>query len=190
MGSWLLLGEILAVAELEPDAGPHADHCGSCTACIDSCPTEAIVEDGVVDSNRCISYWTIEHRGGIPEEHRAGIGEWIFGCDVCQDVCPWNHSFARPQEADPFSIRADLGGLDPEHVLEMDEATFRSTFQGTALMRAKWEGMRRNACLVLGNRRDARAVPALTRALRDGDPVVRDHAAWALARIDSRQEPS
>ena len=95
-GSWLLLGEILTQAELEPDAGPHADHCGSCTACIEACPTDAIVDDGVVDSNRCISYWTIEHRGirCRPERRRGTTDDWIFGCDVCQDVCPWNVSFA------------------------------------------------------------------------------------------------
>jgi epoxyqueuosine reductase len=183
LGSWLLLGEILAVATLVPDDGPHADFCGTCTACLDACPTGAIVEPGVVDSNLCISYWTIEHRGAVPAERRAGNGDWIFGCDVCQDVCPWNQQFAREAKDERLSFRDDLQGLDPEAILDMDEATFRARYSGTSLMRAKWEGMRRNACIVLGNRRRETAVPALARALEDDDPVVRSHAAWALGRI-------
>ena len=156
LGSWLLLGEVLTTAELTPDPGPHADHCGSCTACLDACPTGAIVEPGVVDSLRCVSYWTIEHRGAVPEERRAGNGDWIFGCDDCQTVCPWNQSFARPAVDDPLGRREDLEGLDPVEILALDEAAFRHRFSGTALMRAKWEGMRRNACIVLGNRGEVR----------------------------------
>jgi epoxyqueuosine reductase len=182
-GSWLLLGEILTAAELEPDPGPHAEFCGTCTACLDACPTSAIVDAGVIDSQLCISYWTIEHRGEVPEARRAGNGDWIFGCDVCQDVCPWNVQFARESDGDPFSFREDLRGLDPEAIVAMDEATFRRRYSGTALMRAKWEGMRRNACIVLGNRRRASAIPVLQRALGDADPVVRSHAQWALDRI-------
>jgi len=187
LGSWLLLGEILTVAELEPDAGPHADHCGTCTACLDACPTGAIVEEGVVDSGLCISYWTIEHRGAVPDGRRAGNGDWIFGCDVCQEVCPWNQQLAREPGDDRFSFREDLRGLDPEAILSMDEATFRSRYSGTSLMRAKWEGMRRNACIVLGNRGRESAVPALARVLEDADPVVRSHAAWALGHIGGRE---
>src|SRR5262245_22661970 len=116
-GSWLLLGEILTAADLEPDRGPHAEFCGTCTACLDACPTSAIVDAGVIDSERCISYWTIEHRGEVPEERREGNADWIFGCDVCQDVCPWNVQFARPSDGDPFSFREDLRGLDPEAIV-------------------------------------------------------------------------
>ncbi len=181
-GSWLLLGEILSAAAVAPDPGPHADFCGSCTACLDACPTAAIVEPGVVDSGRCVSYWTIEHRGGVPEHRRDGIGDRIFGCDDCQTVCPWNLAFARNEGPAPLGTRDDLDALDPVEILGMDEPTFRARFSGTALMRAKWQGMRRNACIVLGNRRDAAAVPALERALHDGDPVIREHAAWALSR--------
>ena len=181
-GSWLLLGEVLSAAALVPDGGPHEDFCGTCTACLTACPTAAIVEPGIVDANACISYWTIEHRGSVPEERRAGNGDWIFGCDVCQTVCPWNVSFAAP-DADPFTRRDDLSGLDPEEILGLDEAEFRRRYSGTALMRAKWEGMRRNACIVLGNRRDPAALPALRRAAGDADPVVREHAGWAIARI-------
>jgi epoxyqueuosine reductase len=183
LGSWLLLGELLAVAEIEPDAGPHADFCGTCTACLEACPTAAIVAPGEVDANRCIAYWNIEHRGPIAEERREGLGDWIFGCDVCQEVCPWNARFARPAVGDPLARRSDLDGLDPLELLGLDEARFRERFSGTALMRARWDGMRRNACVVLGNRRDPAAVPALARALGDGDALVRGHAAWALGRI-------
>jgi len=186
MGSWLLLGELLTTAELAVDSGPHAEFCGSCTACLEACPTDAIVADGVVDSNRCISYWTIEHRGSVPVERRPGNGEWIFGCDICQEVCPWNESFARDDD-DPFSRREELRGLDPAEIVVMDESTFRAQFSGTALMRAKWEGMRRNACIVLGNRGRAEDLPVLEAVLSDADPVVAGHAAWAVGSIGGRR---
>jgi epoxyqueuosine reductase len=183
LGSWLLLGELLTAAELAPDPGPHAEHCGTCIACLDACPTAAIVAPGVIDSNRCISYWTIEHRGEVPPERRAGVGDWIFGCDVCQDVCPWNQRFAAPVQPEAVERRDDLPLLDAEEILGLDEGEFRARFSGTALMRAKWEGMRRNACLVIGNARAKRAQGTLIRVLGDPDPQVRAHAAWALGRI-------
>jgi epoxyqueuosine reductase len=186
LGSWILLGEVLTEAALDPDPGPHEDFCGTCTACLDACPTKAIEAPRVVDSNACISYWTIEHRGSIPEARREGIGDWIFGCDVCQDVCPWNVSFAKPALDDPFTQRDDLDGLDPVEILGLDEAAFRARFSGTSLMRARWDGMRRNACIVLGNRGDAGAIPALRAASCDADPVVAEHARWAIARIQNR----
>ncbi len=182
MGSWLMLGELLTTAELVPHSGPPEDYCGSCTACLEACPTGAIVADGVVDSNACISYWTIEHRGPVPAERRAGNDDWIFGCDICQTACPWNHRFART-DRDPFGRRPELEGLDAAEILALDEPTFRARFSGTALMRAKWEGMRRNACIVLGNRRAATGLPALGGVLADADPVVAGHAAWAVATI-------
>jgi len=183
-GSWMLLAEILTTAELEPDPGPSSDFCGTCTACIEACPTDAIVAPAVVDSTRCISYWTIEHRGPIPENVRPGLGEWIFGCDLCQDVCPWNHKSSVTVPPGRFENREDLRGLDPGEVLAMDEATFRARYSGTSLMRAKWQGMRRNACVVLGNRRDDAALPVLRQALTDSDPVVQSHAEWAVRRIE------
>jgi epoxyqueuosine reductase len=186
LGSWILLGEVLTCAALEADAGPHEDFCGTCTACLDACPTHAIESPGVVDSNACISYWTIEHRGAIPEARRAGLGDWIFGCDVCQDVCPWNTSFAKPAREDPFSSREDLSGLDPVAILGLDEAAFRARYSGTSLMRARFDGMRRNACVVLGNRGDPQTLPTLRRAAGDADPVLREHALWAIARIEDR----
>jgi epoxyqueuosine reductase len=184
LGSWILLGEVLTCAALEADAGPHEEFCGTCTACLDACPTQAITSPGVVDSNACISYWTIEHRGAIPEARREGLGDWIFGCDVCQDVCPWNVSFARPVEDDPFARRDDLRGLDPVELLGLDETAFRARYSGTSLMRARFDGMRRNACIVLGNRGDAGALPVLRRVAGDADPVLREHAVWAIERIE------
>jgi epoxyqueuosine reductase len=183
MGSWVLLGEVLTTAALEPETAPHADFCGSCTACLEACPTAAIVAPGQVDSNRCISYWTIEHRGAVPPERRPAIGEWIFGCDECQTVCPWSESFARSAEGDPFELREDLRGLDPVEIVGMSEAEFRARYSGTSLMRARWQGMRRNACIVLGNRRRPEDVPALERALGEEDAELRAHAAWAIGRI-------
>lgn len=153
LGSWLLLGEILTAAEIDPDPGPHDDFCGSCTACLEACPTGAIVEPGVVDSRRCISYWTIEHRGPIPDEVAPGLGEWIFGCDDCQTVCPWNRSFAEPVPAGRLGRRDDLRGLDAGEIAGIDEPTFRARYSGTSLMRARWDGMVRNARIVLRNRR-------------------------------------
>lgn len=183
LGSWLLLGEILSCAELTPAPGPHPDHCGSCTACIEACPTSAIVADGVVDATRCIAYWTIEHRGGTPIDQRAGQGDWLFGCDVCQEVCPWNRSFGSPPTDDPLEWRRDLSAVEAEGILSLDESAFRASYSGTPLMRAKWEGMRRNACVVLGNAGRPGSLTALTRALAGDDAVVRSHAAWALGRL-------
>jgi len=186
LGSWLLLGELLTTAQLDPDPGPGTDACGTCTACLEACPTGAIVEDGLVDARRCIAYWTIEHRGALPPEQRAGIGAWIFGCDVCQEVCPWNRRFARPAADPALRRRDDLHGLDAVEILRLDEATFRRRFSGTALMRAKWEGLRRNACVVIGNRARGEDLPALEDALTDADPVVRGHAAWAIGRLGGK----
>jgi len=152
-GSWLLLAEILTTAELVPDRTSDRSYCGSCRACIDACPTGAIVADGVVDSNRCISYWTIEHRGPIPESMHSQIGDQLFGCDICQEVCPWNCKFARQAPDALLERREELYSLDPEELLGLDEQTFRSLYSGSSLVRAKLEGMQRNARIVLGNRR-------------------------------------
>ena len=120
----------------------------------------------------------------MPEERRAGNADWIFGCDICQQVCPWNQTHARVAD-DRFERRADLHGLDAEEILGLDEAAFRARYSGTSLMRAKWEGMRRNACIALGNRGDRAALPALRRALGDDDAVVREHAGWAIESIEN-----
>ena len=179
-GSWLLLGQIVTNLQLEPDA-PLSKTCGQCTRCIPACPTDAIVAPYVVDNRRCISYLTIEHKGAIPRDLRPAMGTWVFGCDICQEVCPVNRK--AKATSDPNFGRRDLTALDLVELLDMDEEQFRQRFAGTPLMRAKWAGMQRNACVALGNLGDAAAVPALTRTLMSGRPLVRGHAAWALGRI-------
>ncbi len=183
-GSWILLGQIITNLSLAPDA-PLAKSCGNCTRCIPACPTDAIVAPYVVDNRRCISYLTIEHRGVIPHELRAGIGTWIFGCDLCQEVCPVNRKAV--STSDPNFGRKDLSSVDLVELLEMTEAQFRDRFAGTPVMRAKWIGMQRNACVALGNAAEPSTVTALTRALNSADPLVKQHAAWALGRIGTTQ---
>jgi epoxyqueuosine reductase len=179
LGSLFFIGIVLTTAALAFD-GAVPDRCGTCTACLDACPTQAFVEPYVLDARRCISYLTIEHRGPIDEALREGVGEWLFGCDVCQDVCPWNAK-ARATRDPAFSPALPLEALT--RILALTPEAFRSRFRGSAMTRAKRAGLLRNAALVLGNRRDPDAVPALTRALEDAEPSVRDAAAWALARI-------
>ena len=179
-GSWLLLGQIVTNLPLEPDA-PLAKTCGQCARCIPACPTDAIVAPYVVDNRRCISYLTIEHRGAIPHELRPAMGNWVFGCDICQEVCPVNRK--AQATSDPNFGRRDLTALDLIELLDLDDARFRQRFAGTPMMRAKRVGMQRNACVALGNLRDGAATPALRHALASGDALVRGHAAWALGRI-------
>ncbi len=182
-GSWLLLGQIITDLALTPDA-PLLKSCGQCTRCMPACPTDAIVAPYVVDNRRCISYLTIEHRGAIPHELRAGMRNWVFGCDICQEVCPVNRK-AKASD-DPNFGRRDLTAVDLIELLEMTEDEFRARFAGTPMMRAKWAGMQRNACVALGNVGDTSAVPALGRAVSTSmglAPLVRQHAAWALGRI-------
>jgi epoxyqueuosine reductase len=182
-GSFFFLGALLTDLALEPDEPFAAQHCGTCTACLDACPTGAFPEPHVLDATRCISYLTIELRAAIPNELREPIGDWLFGCDICQDVCPWNRRFAGQSEAFPHA--AELESLDPIELLGLDEPAFRSRFKKTALWRAKRTGLLRNAAIVLGNIGDERALPALERALVD-DELIAEAAAWAIARIRSR----
>ena len=207
-GSWVFLGQVITDLELEPDA-PLKKSCGSCVRCIEDCPTGAIVAPYVVDNARCISYLTIENRGPIPRELRPLMHDWVFGCDICQDVCPVNrkaqpgvfnaargerpHPSPPPEgEGIPSALSASSavgnGFLDLVELLEMSEDDFRARFAGTSIMRAKRTGMQRNACVALGNLgpsliEDGAVVPALGRVLRQGEPLVRQHAAWALGRI-------
>src|SRR5919202_3008183 len=190
-GSWVFLGEILTELELEPDE-PLRTNCGSCDLCMRVCPTGAIVAPYVVDSNRCISYLTIEHRGVIPRELRPLMGNWIFGCDLCQDVCPPNlrpgvpaHEEFRPGAADPAPEQDDASPGTPELIplLTISPDEFRRRFGRTPVKRAKREGLQRNVAVALGNSGDRAAVPALARALREAAPLVRAHAAWALGRL-------
>ncbi|HEU5193569.1 MAG TPA: tRNA epoxyqueuosine(34) reductase QueG [Methylomirabilota bacterium] len=180
-GSYFFIGTVLTTAELVPD-GPVADHCGTCTACLEACPTGAFPRPWVLDARRCLAYLTIEHHGDIPDELKAHVSDWLFGCDVCQDVCPWNRKapLAREPELAPSAPLESL-----ETLLGLDDAAFRARFRGTALFRAKRAGLARNAALVLGNRGERAAAPALRRALQDPDEGVRKAAAWALERLDN-----
>lgn len=182
-GSFLLLGALLTELELTPSAPFAADRCGTCTRCLDACPTGAFPAARVLDANRCIAYWTIEHRGAIPERWRAPIGTLAFGCDVCQEVCPWNERFATPGNP----ALAPDPALDAPALtawLTMDETEYAAHFHGTALTRAKRVGLARNAAVALGNAGDVAARPALSEAAaRHDDAVVREHAAWALRQL-------
>jgi epoxyqueuosine reductase len=182
LGSYFFLGALLLDLELRPDPPHETNHCGTCTACLDACPTGAFVGPGVLDSRRCISYLTIELRGPVPEELRAGLGDWLFGCDVCQEVCPWNRK-APPGREPALQPRPDLEAVDPVELLGLSEEEFRRRFRGTALMRARRRGLLRNAALVLGNRGDPAALPALERALSDPEPLVREAVRWAIEEI-------
>lgn len=185
LGSYFFLGALLLDGELTPDPPNLPNHCGTCTACLDACPTQAFVAPGTLDARRCVSYLTIELKGAVPEELRPGLGDWLFGCDVCQEVCPWNRK--APASTEPaFQPRADLETLDPIELLGLSEAAFRQYFQGTALTRPRRRGLLRNAAMVLGNRGDPTALPALTRALEDAEPLVRDAARWAIEQIAKR----
>lgn len=185
-GSWLFLAALLTDVRLDYDEPHTASHCGSCTACLEACPTDAFPEPYVLDARRCISYLTIEHRGPIAPELRDGMGDWLFGCDVCQEVCPWNRKAPPGSEAD-FQPAGDLSPADAVALLQMDEAAFRARFRRTALWRPGRSGLLRNAALVLGNLRQKKAVPALCAALHDEDAVIRGAAAWALGKIGGTQ---
>jgi epoxyqueuosine reductase len=178
-GSYFFIGTVLTTAALVAD-GPATDHCGTCTACLDACPTQAFVGPWVLDARRCLAYLTIEHRGDVADEWKPEMREWLFGCDVCQEVCPWNRK-APPVREPALAPSAPLPSL--EALLGMDEAAFRARFRGSAMSRARRAGLARNAALLLGNRGDHAAEPALRRALDDPDPGVRSAAAWALARL-------
>lgn len=183
LGSFFFIGVILTTAELTFDS-PLPDRCGSCRACLDVCPTQAFVAPYVLDARRCISYLTIEHKGPTPEELRKEVGEWIFGCDLCQTVCPWNRH--APETREPaFYPTQRLPEFS--ELLELDDAGFRRRFAGTPLTRPKRRGFLRNVAVALGNRRDPDTVSALSRALADPEPLVRQHAAWALGQINTAE---
>ena len=181
MGSWLFLGAVLLDRELVYDA-PATAHCGSCTRCLVACPTRALVAPGVLDARRCISYLTIELRGPIPRELRPLMGTHIFGCDICQAVCPWNRKV--PVSSEPaFLPRAGFAAPELIPLLRLSEDEFRARFRGSPITRAKRRGFLRNVAVALGNLRDPRALPALEAALYDAEPLIRGHVAWALGRI-------
>jgi epoxyqueuosine reductase len=190
-GSFFFLGALFTDLELDPDPPFEAEHCGTCRRCVDACPTGAIVADGVIDATRCISYLTIEHRGSLPEEWRRALGDHLFGCDICQDVCPWNERFAAEPRDHDLTQGVLEASPDPLAVLRLDESGFRKRFGGTAVTRARRQGLVRNAAVVIGNRGRMEDVPALRAALGvEDDPIVVEHLEWSLQRIENRAEQS
>ena len=180
-GSWLLLGELLLSMPLDYDR-PTLDHCGTCTRCLEACPTQALLEPYVLDARRCIAYLTIELKGTIPEELRPHMGQHIFGCDICQDVCPWNRqrhltseAALQPRPTQVFPALAELA--------QMSREDFRQRFRDTPLERSKRRGLLRNVCVAMGNSRQPAFIPLLESLLDDEEMLVREHAAWALARL-------
>jgi epoxyqueuosine reductase len=189
LGSWFFLAALLTDLELDYDAPYAADHCGTCTACLDACPTDAFVAPYVLDARKCISYLTIELRTQIPESLRAGVGEWLFGCDVCQDVCPWNtreHNAAHTDEPALQPVEG-MNPIDLIALFDLDEEAFRRRFRHTPLWRAKRRGLLRNAAIVLGNRPADAAIPAFMKGLSDSEPLVREACAWALRQAQASQ---
>jgi epoxyqueuosine reductase len=182
-GSWFFLAALVTDLELAYDAPQEADHCGTCRACLDACPTDAFPQPYVLDASRCISYLTIELKESMPVELRSGVGEWVFGCDVCQEVCPWN-SHAEQNRQALFEPLPENNPLDLIRLFELDEAAFRERFRHTPLWRPKRSGILRNAAIALGNRPTPAAIPALVRGLNDDEPLVRGAAAWALGNYD------
>ncbi len=180
-GSWFFLAEILLSLELDGESVPRA-HCGTCTRCLTDCPTGALAEGLILKAPLCISYLTIEHRGPIPHELRPQLGNWIFGCDVCQEVCPWNEKFGRPRDDLAEELLPSLPSL-----LSLDEAGFRARFAHSAVRRAKRRGLLRNVAIALGNSGNPEAIPPLRTALGDPEPLVRGHAAWALGQFAEPQ---
>jgi len=179
IGSYYFLSEILVDVALPPSEGGQ-DHCGTCTACIDICPTEAIVAPYVLDARKCISYLTIELKGAIPHEYRKAIGNRIYGCDDCQIVCPWN-SYAVATEEPAFQEREGVKGLI--ELMQLDDEEFRERFRKSPVKRTKRRGLLRNVAVALGNSGQLEAVPVLTEALSDPEPLIRSHAVWALGEL-------
>ncbi|TWT48745.1 Epoxyqueuosine reductase [Botrimarina hoheduenensis] len=180
-GSYFFLAAIVTSAELPTDAPLQVDHCGTCTACLDACPTQAFVGPRVLDATRCISYLTIEAPDLAPRSLRAGIGDWLFGCDVCQEVCPWNRR-AQPSKESGFTPREGANPTDLVALFALDEAAFRQRYRQTPLWRAKRRGLLRNAAIVLGNTLPDAGFAALQRGVADHEPLVRAACAWALGR--------
>jgi len=182
LGSWLFLGVIVTSLELEPDL-PVADRCGTCTRCIQACPTNAFTGPYQLDATKCISYLTIEKRGAIPEELRSGMGRHVFGCDICQDVCPWNRK-APATTAMEFQPRKELVNPALEWLAQVTEEEFGERFRGSPIRRAKATGLRRNAVVAMGNSGDRRFSKVLEQLKMDKDAIVAEHARWALGRLE------
>jgi epoxyqueuosine reductase len=181
LGNWIFLSEIITTLELEPDT-PETNHCGKCTRCITACPTNAITAPFQLDARKCISYLTIELKGAIPVELRPAIGSRIYGCDDCLAVCPWN-KFAREGQLMKSHAKEELNAPDLIELLRLDDAGFKSRFAGTPILRTKRRGLLRNVCVALGNVGDATALPDLEKAAQDSEPLIAEHARWAVEQI-------
>jgi epoxyqueuosine reductase len=181
IGSWIFLGCLVTSLDLETDQ-PAPDRCGTCTRCIDACPTQAIVAPYVLDSRRCIAYLNIELRGSIPEEFREGIGHHLFGCDICQDVCPWNRK-APATTVREFEAKSGLFWPEVERLLDLNEDEWGELIRGTAIKRAKVKGLLRNLMVVAGNSGEGTLLPKLKRFLDHSEDVVRTHAQWAIEKL-------
>ena len=188
LGSWVYLGELLTSLPLESGV-PAPDRCGTCTRCIDACPTGAIQPGGlrtVLDANRCISYYTIEHRGDIPQDWREPLADWVFGCDICQDVCPWNR---RAPETHDASFASAIEGTSLETLAAMSADDFRQRFRRTPIWRTKYGGFLRNVAVAMGNSGEPRYLPVLERLAGAEDTVVASHARWAIQQIQGKNPP-
>ncbi|MGB0578997.1 MAG: tRNA epoxyqueuosine(34) reductase QueG [Limisphaerales bacterium] len=183
-GNWIFLSEIITRLEIEPDPPGH-NRCGKCTACIDTCPTRAIIAPFELDARRCLSYLTIELKGSIPEEFRPAIGHRIYGCDDCLEVCPWNR-FAKAGRTMREHEREDLKSPDLIELLALDETAFRERFRGTPMFRTKRRGVLRNVCVALGNTAGRESLPALETARQDAEALIAEHADWAIRQIETR----
>jgi epoxyqueuosine reductase len=187
VGSFFFLGALFIDLELKPDPSFTVDHCGSCRRCLDACPTGALEEPHVLNATKCISYLTIELKGEVPEALQPAIGGLVYGCDICQDVCPWNVKFAQELRETAFTPRAAIAERDARslarELIAMDDESFRSAFKGSPMKRAKLRGLKRNAAVVLGNVGNQADVPVLKSAMEDADALVREHATRALAAV-------
>ena len=181
LGSYLFLGELLLSIPLTPDA-PAKSRCGRCTRCLQACPTGALVGPHQLDARRCLSYLTIELKGAVPVHQRRDLADWVYGCDRCQQACPWNRR-APESRHDAYRPRVHLDPPDLLALIGMTGPEFQKMFRGSAMRRTKRRGLLRNVAIVLGNQADARAIDALRKALQDPEPLVRRHAAWALGQI-------
>ncbi len=183
-GPWLFLAEVLTTLRLDPDE-PMRDHCGKCVRCMVACPTGAITAPQRLDARRCLSYLTIENKGPIPEEFRAALGDRIYGCDECLEVCPWNR-FAQQSRESAFAAREFVHGWTLRDFLALDDDAFRTLFRRSPIKRIKRRGFLRNVCVALGNVGTSDDLPALEKAMRDPEPLIAEHAQWAIGRIRAR----
>jgi epoxyqueuosine reductase len=182
-GSYFLLAEILLDLKLEPDLPFETDHCGTCTRCIDACPTNCILPDRTIDANLCISFLTIENKAEIPEEQCAKMDNWVFGCDICQSVCPWNKHFSSDEYEPAFAPRSDLPQPDLAKEMGLTAEEFNRKFKNSPLKRAKRRGYLRNVAVALGNTGNKEKLPPLENALKDEEALIREHAQWAIDKI-------